>query len=197
MKVYDHRKIYRHVYKAKGQIEIIEVPNLQFIVAEGIGARDVYEMHTGEALWSISRVTNRLKDMTKTQMGYKFTLMPLEIIWERLDQDEWSWRSMMQVPEIITEEMFQHSLIELEKRKRNIKVPLKLVAQPECTSVQGIHLGPYSSIPETIEMLESFCKVNGYTIQGHFREIYINQPFCNPPEKLQTILRAEVLNNRR
>ncbi|MET3695796.1 hypothetical protein SAMN05877753_102673 [Bacillus oleivorans] len=196
MKVHDHRKIHNNIYKGKlNEIEIVEVPNLQFIAAEGIGSRNVYEMHNGDVLWSISRVINRLKDMTKTEMDYKFTLMPLEIIWSQkdLENDEiWSWKAMMQVPDLITEDMFQEAILELEKRKRSVRVPLNLEKHEMGLNMQTIHLGPYHQIQDTIDQFKSYCTMNGYKIKSQFREIYINQPYCNVPEKLQTIVRAEI-----
>ncbi|MFT4413672.1 hypothetical protein ACLM5H_07420 [Fredinandcohnia humi] len=197
MKVQDHRKIHKNIYKVKPNvIEVIEVPELQYIVTEGTGPKNVYEMHDGDPLWSISRVTNRLKDMTKNELEYKFTLMPLEVIWTRNEGESmmsYSWNAMMQVPDIITQEMFTAAIHELEQRKRSVRVPLRLEKWKQNTCVQTLHVGPYTQIEETIDLLKRFCDDQGFQIANYIREIYINAPFCNPPEKLQTIVRAEIV----
>lgn len=194
MKVHDHRKIHKSLYTGKQNvIELIDVPDLQFITAVGNGSRNVYDMHESDTLWSISRVINRLKDMTKNDMEYKFTLMPLEIIWTKNEEEgNWSWVTMMQVPDLIKQDMFQHALNELEKRNRAVKIPVKLQKIRQGLCVQTIHPGAYNQIEATTEKINSYCMNNGYRITSDFREIYINQPFCNIPDRLRTIVRAEV-----
>jgi hypothetical protein len=192
MSNHDYRKIHKQVYKSKTEIESIEVPNLQFLVSEGSSQRNVYEMHSGDVLWSFNRVANRLKDITKRNLNYKFTLMPLEIIWTK-NQNDWSWVAMLQVPDIISHHMFTEAILELEKRNRSIKVPVRLdkVHQGHC--VQSLHIGPYHLVEETKDKIKNYCLEHGYQINPVMREIYINQPFCNPPEKLRTIIRAEII----
>jgi hypothetical protein len=194
----DHRKIHTHLYKMKsGTTQIVEVPNLTFISAQGQGPRDVYAMHQGDALWSITRVVNRLKDMTKLDLGYKFKLMPLEMEWSAASasmQEESKWKAMMQVPELITQDMFHTAILELEKRKRSVRVPLELEKQPGGTAIQTLHTGAYHHLKESNESLLHFCRNEQLHIKNEFREIYINQPFCNPPEKLKTIVRVRIEN---
>jgi hypothetical protein len=176
-------------------MEIHDVPDLQYVIAEGTGPRNVYGMHDGDALWSMSRVVNRLKDMTKNELEYKFTLMPLEITWYKTEREDhnWSWLAMMQVPDLINQNMFQTAITELKKRNRSVRIPLRLEELQQGTCIQTTHLGPYHQIDETVEKIKGYCKEHGYTINSPFREIYINQPFCNAPEKLQTIIRAEIM----
>lgn len=191
MIVNDFRKIHKSVYSLKpGVIEVIDVPELTFVVAHGVGERNVYQMHDGDTIWSISRVVNRLKEMTKLGMEYKFKLMPLEMIWTG---DIGEWTAMMQVPGLITEEMFKEALYELELRKRAVRIPvhLKKVNQSRC--VQSLHIGSYINVNETVANVLKYCRENGLVVKKRpHREIYINQPFCNETNKLQTIVRFEV-----
>lgn len=191
MKVHDHRKIHRGLYTNKENVvQVIDVPELQYIVAHGSGPKNVYSMHEGDELWSISRVTNRLKEMTKTEMEYKFKLMPLEVVWSEVGNDTWSWTAMMQVPDLITQDLFDEAVQELEKRKRRVRVPVSLEKIQQGRSVQTLHIGPYHLVDGTINKVKEYCDLNGYEITSDFREIYINAPFCNPPENVQTIVRA-------
>ncbi|MBE4909614.1 GyrI-like domain-containing protein [Bacillus luteolus] len=191
MRVNDFRKIHKSVYSLKqGMIEVIDIPELQFVVAHGEGERNVYRMHDGDTIWSISRVVNRLKDMTKLGMDYKFKLMPLEVIWTG---EIGEWTAMMQVPNLITEGMFSEAIQELEFRKRSVRVPVYLKNNHQGRCVQALHVGSYNNVYETLEDVLNFCKENGLVVKNRsHREIYINQPFCNEPSKLQTIVRVEV-----
>jgi hypothetical protein len=200
MVVNDFRKIHLKLYKMKKNIiEIFEVPNLNFIIAGGEGERNIYHMHQSDALWSLSRVTNRLKDMTKRNLNYQFKLMPLEIIWsegesQKEDRNpiQWQWTAMMQLPDIIDESMFNEAIIELEQRKRSVKVPVRFETVEQGLCAQILHMGSYHEIDRTLETLYAHLDKNGYQPRGKRREIYINQPFCNPPEKLQTIVRLPI-----
>ncbi|NQD66319.1 hypothetical protein HP456_10350 [Bacillus haikouensis] len=198
MQAADHRKVHTHLYKMKsGTTQIVEIPNLTFISAHGQGPKDVYAMHEGDALWSITRVVNRLKDMTKLDLDYKFKLMPLEMEWSAASpsiQEKSPWKAMMQVPDLITEDMFHTALLELEKRKRSVRVPLELEKQPGGTAIQTLHTGAYDHLKESKDSLLLFCRDEQHQIKNDFREIYINQPFCNPPEKLKTIVRVRIDN---
>jgi hypothetical protein len=196
MIVNDHRKILKNIYKVKRDaIEFIEVPDLQFIVTEGEGTRNVYEMHESAAMWSITRVTNRLKDMTKNKLDYKFKLMPLEIIWmQQQAENLCSWKAMMQIPDIIREEMFETAIHELEKRNRSIKVPVKLEKIQQGFCAQALHVGPYHEIQAIIDKINTYCNQNGYKTLLPHREIYVNAPFCNTPDKLKTIIRIQIEN---
>jgi hypothetical protein len=196
MEIVDHKKIHDQLYRMKpGVTQIVNIPHLSFISAHGSGPKNIYAMHEGDALWSITRAVNRLKDMTKLDLDYKFKLMPLEIEWageSALMPEESKWKALMQVPDLITQDMFQTALHELEKRKRSIRVPLTLEEHREGIAVQTLHSGPYDEIEEAKERINLFFNQEGYRIETEFREIYINQPFCNPPEKLKTIVRAGV-----
>ncbi|MFS0861171.1 hypothetical protein [Fredinandcohnia sp. 179-A 10B2 NHS] len=193
MKVHDHRKIHKGLYTSKKNIiQVLEVPELQFIVTQGSGPKNVYSMHEGNEFWSINRVTNRLKEMTKTNMDYKFKLMPLEVVWSEVGNDTWTWTAMMQVPDLITQNLFEEAIHELEKRKRSVRVPVSLEKIQQGRSVQTLHLGPYHLVDQTINKLKEYCDLNGFEITTDFREIYSNAPFCNPPEKAQTIVRVGI-----
>lgn len=191
-KVQDDRKNYKEIYSIKkGKIELIDIPELQFVITRGEGVRDVYELHRGDHLWSITRLVNRLKDITKNEMDYKFKLMPLEAVWETNEK----WEVMMQIPDIIDKNLFNRALQELEERKRSVRVPVEFIMMSQGQCVQTLHIGPYQHVEETIEKIKAYCENEGLSITVPRREIYINQPFCNPPEKCQTIIRVPVQQN--
>jgi hypothetical protein len=146
-------------------------------------------MHDSDALWSMVRVTNRMKEMTKRDMNFKFKLMPLEIIWSN---ESPQWKAMMALPALVSDELFQEALDGLVERKRNVRVPVEFCSVDQGLCAQTLHIGAYNQVGETLDRMGNELEAKGYRIKGDRREIYINQPFCNPPEKLQTIVRVPI-----
>lgn len=55
-----------------------------------------------------------------------------------------------------------------------------------------MHIGPYSTEPETIEKMRDFISKNNL-VEGRFHhEIYLSDPTKATPEKLKTVLRQPV-----
>jgi hypothetical protein len=55
-----------------------------------------------------------------------------------------------------------------------------------------MHIGPYSTEPETIGAILSFIDENGLKINGLHHEIYLSDPRKTAPEKMKTIIRYPV-----
>ena len=62
--------------------------------------------------------------------------------------------------------------------------------------VQIMHIGPYSAEPETIERIKGFMKENNLVKNGLHHEIYLSDPRKVAPEKMKTILRQPVKEQR-
>jgi hypothetical protein len=59
-----------------------------------------------------------------------------------------------------------------------------------------LHKGSYDSEPASFDMMEQYCKDNGYKRASLIhREIYLSDPRKTEPEKLKTVLRFQVINN--
>jgi hypothetical protein len=160
---------------------MLDGPNLHFAITEGEGERNIFHMHQSDALWSLTRVTNRLKEMTKQNLNYQFKLMPLEIIWseEQNQQDvgtpiEWKWTAMMQLPDIIDESMFDEAIVGLEQRKRSVKVPVRFDFVEQGLCAQVLHVGDYHEVDQTLQTMYANLNEKGYRPRGDRREIYIN-----------------------
>ena len=55
-----------------------------------------------------------------------------------------------------------------------------------------MHIGPYSTEPETIQQMKDFMKKNGLVENGLHHEVYLSDPRKTAPEKMKTILRQPV-----
>jgi len=58
--------------------------------------------------------------------------------------------------------------------------------------VQILHVGPYSTEPESLAKLYELMEVEGFTFNGFHHEIYLSDPRKTPAERLRTILRQPV-----
>lgn len=194
MKVNDNRKLYRSVYHMKsGVIEEVEVPPLQFIVQEGKGKLNSLGQPE-EEYWAVWKTVNQLKRITKGRNGYQFKLMPHEIVWhENIGEDEWSYTQMMQVPDVITFEMYDEASACVQKRYRDEIVPAtNFVTFKQGLCIQKLHVGHYRESMKTVEELKNYAESHGYNVSGGRREVYLNQPGCNPAHRWETIVRLQV-----
>jgi hypothetical protein len=62
----------------------------------------------------------------------------------------------------------------------------------EGTSVQILHIGPYTNETFTIDKLQIFIIEKGYQINGRHHEIYLSNPQKTASEKLKTIIRYPI-----
>ena len=70
--------------------------------------------------------------------------------------------------------------------------PTRLEKISEHKCIQIIHVGPYSTEPETIEKMSQFMVENNYVENGLHHEIYLSDPRKTAPEKMKTILRQPI-----
>jgi len=80
----------------------------------------------------------------------------------------------------------------------NFKLKLELVNEvkfekmKEGKCVQILHIGPYSTEPESLEKMYNLMKGKKLVYNGFHHEIYISDPRKIAPEKMKTILRQPV-----
>lgn len=97
---------------------------------------------------------------------------------------------MIAQPEAVTPEWFARAKEEV-RRKKNPAALDKVRLEPfhEDTTVQILHVGPYSAEGPNIQKLHAFIHDQGYRLDGKHHEIYLSDPHRTAPEKWRTILR--------
>ncbi|MDF2714549.1 MAG: hypothetical protein K0R28_1474 [Paenibacillus sp.] len=194
MPVNDNRKLYPNVYKIKaGDAEIVTMPALQFVTQEmygKVGSRGRPESDE----WIVWKIVNQLKRLTKNKLQYQFKLMPHEIVWhDRHEDGHWSYTKMMQVPALITHELYDEARASVCSRYKGQEVPpTRFVAIEQGLCAQKLHIGHYGDIGRTVLGIEKHVAEQGYRIIGDRRDVYVNLPECNPVEKWQTIVRVPI-----
>lgn len=196
----DFKKTLKHLYRPGGKdFEIIEVPEMQFLMFDGIGApeSDAYV----EALSWLYGVSYPIKFMSKIDLERDYLVLPLEGLWwaddmtafTTDDRDSWRWTMMIMQPEWITSEMFGTAVERAENKLGSPPETLRLEDFEEGLSVQIMHTGPYADEAPTIARLHGeFLPENGLVENGHHHEIYLGDPRRTAPERLKTVLRQPV-----
>ncbi len=106
---------------------------------------------------------------------------------------EWCWKLLIMMPDFVTKEVFLSVRSTVAKKKKNStieEISFEHIKEGKC--VQMMHVGPYSSEPETINMLLTFITENKLSVNGLHHEIYLSDPRKTLPEKMKTIIRYPV-----
>jgi len=196
----DLRKELKQYYSAKEKPEIIDIPPGKFltIVGKGEPGGQAY----AAALNALYSVTYNLKFKEKAE-GRDFTIIALEGQWwwdtpattlmDAPPRETWNWKSMMRVPDFVTEKMFEAAKREARAKKGLKEIEeIKLEVYHEGLSAQFLHVGSYAEEAVTVPKLHKFIEENGYKLRPYHHEIYMSDPRRVPKEKWKTIIRQPI-----
>jgi hypothetical protein len=201
MKKIDFKKTLKQLYAPKKKFEIVDVPEMQFIMADGHGDPNTAQEYKDvvEALYAAAY---KMKFISKKTLEKDYTVPPLEGLWwaEDMttyltrDKSSWDWTMMIMTPEWITSEIFDAAVAEVRKKKNPAALDkVRLERYNEGLSVQIMHIGSYDDEAPTIATLhKEFLPENGLIENGKHHEIYLSDPRRVAPEKLKTVLRQPV-----
>jgi len=204
---YDYKKEYNDLYLPKSEPAFIEVPQIQFIMADGSGnpnGNPQYEAAMS-VLYALTFTIKMSRLSGNAPVGYfDYVVPPLEGLWWtdggafRFDsRDNWRWTSMIRQPDFVTDEVFLWAVSEVRRKKPSLPVDIaRLESFREGLCAQMMHHGPYADEPASIERMRVFIEQNGFRdATGNVRrhhEIYLSDPRKTAPEKLRTVLRHPV-----
>lgn len=194
----DMAKEFKAYYTAKANPKLVEFKDVQFLTILGKGEPGGNEFSSKvEAMYSLAY---GVKNICKKQER-DFTVPKLEGLWWvesempalEVPREEWRWKILIRIPGFVSldtvekakEDVFKKKGIELIK-----EIKLEEINEGKC--VQILHIGPYSTEPETIEKMRDFMNKNDLVENGLHHEIYLSDPRKVMPEKMKTILRQPV-----
>lgn len=199
----DYKKEYKELYLPKRKPMIVTVPPMNFVMISGKG--DPNEENFGletAALYSFSyAVKMSYKSRDIPEGFYQYTVFPLEGVWDLVDKSlsseiksNYKYTIMIRQPDFLTSELFERFLNEIKKKKNNPyldKIKFGTISEGLCC--QMLHIGSYDDEIFSFEMMDQFCKENGYRrISKLHREIYLSDPRKTEPNKLKTVLRYQI-----
>jgi len=194
----DLAKKYKPYYRAGKKPEIVELGEANYLAIEGKGepAGEIFVSKV-EALYPLAY---GIKNICK-EKNNDFGVPKLEGLWWvegnspalEVPRSEWHWKLLIRMPEFVTRKMILSVQPEVTKKKKNDlirEISFEKIAEDKC--VQIMHIGPYSTEPETIKILMEFMDKNGLFVNGLHHEIYLSDPRKTEPSKMKTLIRYPV-----
>lgn len=199
---YDIKQDRPELYRGKRDFEVVDVPAMQFLMADGRGNPNESTDYAKvvEALYTTSYA---VRAVAKETLGRVHTVGPLEGLWTADDlevfktrkADEWEWTMMIVQPDWITADLVEAAKGRVKARKQEVgaasRVRFETFAEGKC--VQILYIGPYDQEAPTIaRMHQEFLPSAGLKPRGDHHEIYLSDPRRTDPGRLRTILRQSV-----
>lgn len=194
------RKEYKKCYDASSKrIDLVDVPEFNFIMIDGIGNPNVEEFKLkSEALYILSKA---IKDFFKEEMDLLYLISPLEGLWDTYDNSQFDvtrkkmikFRLMIAQPKALTESIFEKIKEQVATKKDNpylLDVYLQKMKEGKC--VQMLHRGAYNTEINTTKQIMEYITIQGMKLIGFHHEIYLNDPEKVATEKLKTIVRYAI-----
>ncbi len=194
-----HKRLRELYLPPEKQFTLVDVPEIRFAVVDGKGNPESGEC--AEAAKWLYSVVHVIKPLVKKRMGKNFVEPPLEVLcWadKRKDfiegnKDKWKWRVMIVFIDWITQEQFEEAVAKVEHKRGPAPKTLRLENLHEGKSVQIMHVGDYNEIRAVCEKLyDEYLPEKHLTPNGHYHEIYLNDPKRTAPEKRKTVIRQPV-----
>ena len=202
----DLKKQYKELYGPSAKmVQVVTVPRLHFVRIDGEiedGCRPGNSPGFAAATEAIYGISYTLKFASKQrpQDPIDYSVMALEGQWW-VEQGEydfnnaagWKYSLMLMQPDHITPVLFAAALEKLQKKRPSpVLAQLRLDDFEEGRAIQVLHVGPYSTEPETIRRMDEFAAQHAYRLHGRHHEIYLSDPRRADPEKMKTILRHPI-----
>ena len=190
----------RRLYRARQTPELIDVPELSFLMIDGHGDPNVSDRYR-EGIQALYAVSYTLKFAIKRAGGPDHRVGLLEGLWwvddmTRLtmeDKSAWDWTAMIRQPANVTAELVEEAAVEVAGKKQLPVVrELRLERFAEGRAAQILYVGSYAEEGPTIERLHAFIDEQGYAKRGKHHEIYLGDPRRTAPARLKTIIRQPV-----
>jgi hypothetical protein len=189
----------KRLYRARQAPELVDVPELEFLMLDGQGDPNVSGRYR-EAIQALYAVSYTLKFALKRGGGVDYRVAPLEGLWwaevmTRFSENKsaWHWTMMIRQPPEVTPELVEEAAAEVARKKRLPAArELRLERFAEGRAAQVLHIGPWADEGPTIERLHAFIEEQGYAKRGRHHEIYLSDPRRTAPERLKTIVRQPV-----
>lgn len=205
---FDYKKEYKEFYLPKRRPEIIEVPEMNFIAVRGKGDPNEEGGEYKAAislLYGIAFTIKMSKKGEHRMEGYfDYVVPPLEGFWwmegaagiDFSRKENFSWISVIRLPDFVTRADFHWAVSEAEKKKKQDFSKVEYLTLREGLCVQCMHVGPYDDEPATVALMDKFLLENGYetdfSVNRLHHEIYLSDARRVAPERRKTVIRHPV-----
>ncbi len=194
------RREYKKVYNASTKrINLVDVPEFNFIMIDGIGNPNVEEFRLkAQALRILSKA---IKEYYKINKNLLYLVSPLEGLWDTYDNEQFDvtrkkmikFTLMMAQPKVLDEDVFEEIKEEVMSKKDNPYIlDVYLKTMKEGPSVQMLHKGAYNTEINTTKEIMEYITIQNMKLVGFHHEIYLNDYEKVEKDKLKTIVRYAI-----
>ena len=190
-------------YQARhGEFRILDVPPLRYLMVDGHGDPNTAKEYA-DAIATLYPVSYKLKFASKQDLGRDYVVPPLEALWwasdmevftSARDKSEWSWTTMIMVPDWISDDMFDDAVAKIAAKNRPASLDrVRIETLREGACAQTLHIGPYDEEAKVLaDMHQNFIPKAGLRMTGKHHEVYLSDARRVAASKLRTILRQPV-----
>ena len=206
---FDFKKEYRELYHPKSNPTILEVPRMNFVAVKGSGNPNEEDGEYANAIKVLYAISYTLRMIYKSDYKingyYEYVVPPLEGFWwqeglkgyDMSRKDDFSWISLIRLPEFVSEEDFNWAVNSVQDKKGIDCSKAYFFSYEEGLCLQMMHLGPYDAEIETVKIMDKYLEDNGYrndfSNNRWHHEIYISDPRKSLPEKMKTVIRHPII----
>lgn len=195
------KKQYKQLYRAIKKPQILTVPRMPVICIKGQGnpnENPLFEQHIS-CLYQLSYAFRMSYRNQPIEGYYEYSVGPLEGFWTTIDReiynqdkDNLAYELFIVQPDFVTEQVFETYKQKLLAKNENIKdVEFKYVE--EGLVGQILHIGPFDTEEDSIQVLEQYLLENNYNIIGDsHHEIYLSDFRRVTPDKYKTLIRYKL-----
>lgn len=201
----DLKKELKNLYSPSSkEFQVVKVPKMNFLMIDGSGDPNTSKEYA-EALEALYSASYAIKFMMKKQKNVDYVVMPLESLWwvdvinafSSKDKKSWKWTAMIMQPDFIDSKTVEEALKITESKKGLPNISkLRFESFEEGLSVQILYIGPYADEGPVIKEMHKFAYDIGFKLRGRHHEIYLSDPRKTSPQKLKTIIRQPVSENK-
>lgn len=205
---FDYKKEYKEFYLPPAKPGLIEIPAMRYLAMDGQGDPNEPEGEYKAAIGMLYAIAFTIKMSYKGRYkidGYfPYVVPPLEGLWRQsgggeidyAHKESFVWKSMIRLPDFVTEEVFQWAIAEATRKKQQDFSKVRFFTYEEGLCVQCMHVGPYDAEPATIVAMTDYAEGMGYTADFSEKrlhhEIYLSDPRKASAEKLRTVIRHPI-----
>jgi len=205
---FDFKKEYKEFYMPKGRPEIVDVPKANYIAVRGKGDPNEEGGAYKAAVGVLYAVAYTLKMSYKTDHKiegfFDYVVPPLEGFWwqdgvrgvDYSRKSEFNWISVIRLPDFITKEDLDWAIRTASEKKKLDCSAAEFLTVEEGLCVQMMHIGSYDDEPESVALMDSFIRQNGYENDLNksrlHHEIYLSDARKTAPDKLKTVIRHPI-----
>ncbi len=205
---FDFKKECKEFYMPKSKPEIVDIPRMNYVAVRGTGDPNQEDGAYQRAIGILYGVSYTIKMSCKSDYKIKgffeYVVPPLEGFWwqngvngvDYSDKSGFNWISLIRLPDFVTRADFEWAVQEAGRKKKTDCSPAEFLTLDEGLCVQIMHIGSYDSEPESVALMDSFLKENGYrndlSESRPHHEIYLSDPRKTVPEKRKTVIRHPI-----